>query len=56
MDRFEYYTYVLLYVDDLLVVNHAVEGVLQWINKYFKLKPGYVGNSNIYLGAKLIKS
>ena len=27
-DGFEYYAYVLLYVDDVLVVHHAAEGVL----------------------------
>ncbi len=47
----KYWEYVLLYVDDVLVVHHSAEGVLKRLDKYFKLKPGSVGDPDIYLGA-----
>jgi hypothetical protein len=52
-DGFEYYAYILCYVDDIMVIHHAADGVLERINKSFKLKPGSVGDPNIYLGAKI---
>jgi len=51
-DGHKYYTYVPLYVDDVLVVHHLAEEILLQIDKYFKLKPGSIGNPDIYLGAK----
>ena len=54
-DGFEYYAYVLIYVDDVMVVHHDAESVLQMIDKYFLLKPSSIGEPDIYLGAKLKK-
>ena len=54
-DGHEYYAYVLIYVDDVLVVHHAAEEILLRIDKYFKMKPGSIGNPNIYLGATIKK-
>ena len=52
-DGVEYYTYVLLYVDDALVVHHDGESVLKRLDKYFKLKEGSVGDPEVHLEAKL---
>ena len=54
-DGFYHYTYVLIYVDDVMVINHDAESVLLRIYKYFKLKPSSIGDPDIYLGAKLKK-
>jgi len=54
-DGFEYWAYVLLYVDDCLVVHHDAESVLSRIDKYFKMKDGSIGDPDIYLGARLKK-
>ena len=54
-DGFNYYADVLIYVDDVMVIHHAVESVLRIIYKYFKLKPSSIGDPDIYLGAKLYK-
>ena len=54
-DVFKYYGYILLYVDDVMVVHNDALDVLMNINKYFKLKPNSIGDPNIYLGAKLKK-
>ena len=52
-DGDEYYSYILCYVDDVLVVHHDSMTTLMKIDKYFKLKPSSIGDPDIYLGAKL---
>ena len=49
----EYYSYILCYVDDVLVVHHDSMTTLMKIDNYFKLKPSFIGDPDIYLGAKL---
>jgi hypothetical protein len=50
-DNFKYYSYILVYVDDILVVHHDAMSVLARINDYLPLKPSSVGDPDIYLGA-----
>ena len=52
-DGDEYYSYILCYVDGVLVVHHAAMTTLMKIDKYFKLKPSSIGDPDIYLGAKV---
>ena len=52
-DRDKYYSYILCYVDDVLIVRHDAITTLMKIDNYFKLKPSSIGNPDIYLGAKL---
>ena len=52
-DGEEYYSYILCYLDDVLVVHHNAMITLINIDKYFKLKPSSIGDPDIYLGAKL---
>ena len=52
-DGDKYYSYILCYVDDVLVVHHHAMTTLMKIDKYFKLKPSSIGDPDIYLGAKL---
>ena len=52
---FNYYAYVLIYVDDVMVIHHDAESVISKIDKYFKFKPSSIGDPNIYLGDKLNK-
>ena len=52
-DGDEYYSYILCYVDDVLVVHHDAMTNLMKIEKYFKLKPSSIGDPDIYLGAML---
>ncbi len=50
------YDYVLLYVDDVLVVSERGEAILRTeIGQYFELKEESVGPPDIYLGGKLRK-
>ena len=44
-----------MYVDDVLSISHNAEVVLNRLDKYFRIKPGSLGDPDIYLGAKLKK-
>jgi hypothetical protein len=50
----EYYEYVLLYVDDVLVISERAKAIL-WkeIGKYWEIKEGSIGPPTKYLGGKL---
>ena len=52
-DGYEYYGYVLLYVDDALVINHDGMKALMEINAHFKMKESSIGDPDTYLGCKL---
>ena len=52
-DKFKYYSYVLLYVDDCLFINHSADQELNKKCKYFKRKAGSIGDPDVYLGAKV---
>jgi Reverse transcriptase (RNA-dependent DNA polymerase) len=52
-DGFQYYSYILIYVDDILVIHHDAMKVLKKIDWYFKMKPESMGDCDIYLGCKL---
>jgi hypothetical protein len=54
-DGFEYYSYLVVYTDDILALNHDSLAVLREIDKYFKMKKGSMGDPDIYLGTKLRK-
>ena len=49
-----YWEYVLLYVDECLVVSYNREKMLrEEIGKYFKLKDKSIGTPDVYLGGKM---
>ena len=52
-DGVNYYIYVPLYVDNVLVIHHDATDVLLHLDKYFKMKPGLIGNPDVYLGATI---
>jgi len=52
-DGSEYCSYILNYVDDIMVVHHDAMPILKQINEFMLLKPDLVGDPDIYLGAKL---
>ena len=54
-DGFKCYSYVLIYVDDVMVIHNDAEILLWRIDKYFKLKPILIGYLDIYLVYKLKK-
>ena len=54
-DGIDYYSYILCYVDDIMVIHHDVRPILDRIDKFMKIKESSVGDLDIYLGAKLKK-
>jgi hypothetical protein len=54
-DGTEYYEYILLYVDDCLVVSHRASDILTELNGFFTLKKSSIGPPKIYLGSTLSK-
>ncbi|KAL7463856.1 hypothetical protein ACHAXS_004207 [Conticribra weissflogii] len=49
----KYYSYILIYVDDILCKHYDPDLILTQIDKYFPFKPDSVGELDVYLGAKL---
>jgi hypothetical protein len=52
-DGTEYYAYVLVFVDDILVIHHDAKKILSQIDYFFRMKPESMGDPDIYLGCKL---
>ena len=52
-DGHKYYSYILLYVDDVMSIRHDSETPIRIIDKYFHMTPDSIGDPDIYLGAKL---
>ena len=52
-DKSTYYSYILCYVDDILVIHHDPMPILGRIDKFMKLKDKSVGDPDTYLGARL---
>ena len=51
-----YYKYILLYVDDALVVSENAESILQnELGRYFHLKEESIGPPTVYLGGRVHK-
>ena len=48
-DNFKYYSYILCYIDDILVIHHDGMSILAQINSYLPLKPSSVGDLDIYV-------
>ena len=52
-DGFEYYEYVLCYVDDILAISHKAKDALKGVQVEFKLKDDKIEQPDMYLGATL---
>ena len=51
-----YYEYILLYVDDVLVVSENAESILRnELRRYFHLKEELIGPPTVYLGGRVCK-
>ena len=54
-DGFEYYEYILCYVDDLLAISHDAQKVLKSVQNTFKFKDDKIDKPDVSLGAQLDK-
>ena len=52
-DGFEYYEYVLCYVDDILAISHKAKDASKAVQAIFKLKDDKIEPPDMYLGATL---
>jgi hypothetical protein len=50
-DGFKYYEYILVYVDDVLIVSHSPNTHLKRIQANYELNPSSIGPPTRYLGA-----
>ena len=51
-DGEEYYKYILMYVDDILAISVDPKGILEDVQRTFKLKNDKIEPPDFYLGAK----
>lgn len=51
-DGFQYYEYVLAYVDDILALSHNPQKILSTLSNFYRLKDGYEKPTH-YLGAQV---
>jgi hypothetical protein len=51
-DGFQYYEYMLVYVDDLLVLSHQATSIMQTLEDFYRLKEEY-SKPKRYLGAEV---
>ena len=54
-NRWEYYEYMLLYVENFLCVSRRPRESLEKVNKYFPMKASSIVPPKIYLGSKVGK-
>ena len=52
-DKYKYYSYLIIYVDDCLCIHHSAEEELNKIDKLSKMKARSIGDPDNYLGAKV---
>ena len=51
-NEYNWYSYILLYVDDIMYIHHGTETTIRRIDKYFHMEPDFIDDPDIYLGAK----
>jgi hypothetical protein len=54
-DGFKYWEYILCYVDDVLVISHEPQKVMDYLNSRYTMKEGSVKPPDEYLGAQIRK-
>jgi len=54
-DGFKYWSYILVYSDDLLVIHHDPQRIMDYLASCYTLKDGSVMEPKVYLGAQVKK-
>ena len=54
-DGTEYYTYILIYVDDILIVSDRPEFYMKQLEDNYYVKKESIGPPTLYLGAEIKK-
>ena len=55
-DGFKYWSYVLVYTDDILALDHEPKVVMDYLASRYTLKPGSVKEPDQYLGSQISKA
>ena len=56
LDSFEYYEYILCYIDDVLCISYNPHKLMKRIQEDFKLKENKIEPPDVYLGETLDKT
>ena len=51
----KYYSYLLIYVDDIISIDMEPRNNIEVIEKTFKIKSGSAGSPSVYLGTNIQK-
>ena len=51
----EYYSYILIYVDDVLCIHEHPQTIMEMIQSQYPVKPKSIGPPTVYLGANIQK-
>jgi Reverse transcriptase (RNA-dependent DNA polymerase) len=54
-DGFKYWSYILVYMDDILIVDHEPKVAMDYLASRYTLKPGSTKEPDTYLGAQVSK-
>ena len=54
-DGFKYWSYILVYTDDILIVDHEPKVSMDYLASCYTLKPGSVKEPDTYLGSQVSK-
>ena len=52
---FKYWSYILVYTDDILAVDHDPKSIMDYLASRYTLKPGSVQEPDTYLGSQISK-
>ena len=52
---FKYWSYILVYTDDILTIDHEPKQVMEYLASRYTLKPGSVQEPDTYLGSQISK-
>ena len=52
----KYYTYICIYVDDIMIISHNTDKYMNMIKNVFLVKPESIGTPRMYLGMNCKKT
>ena len=52
---FKYFTYILVYVDDILIMDKDISKHMDTLRDNYTVKPSSIGEPKLYLGANINK-
>lgn len=55
LDGFKYWSYILVYTDDILAIDHNPQSIMDYLASRYTLKPGSVQEPELCLGSQVSK-